>query len=49
MTDTIIIIPRALLEQALEALESCGGLTKDDAILRVKAITALRSVLEQPQ
>ena len=37
---------RLLLRQALEALENCGGLTKNDAIQRVAAIAAIKERLK---
>ena len=38
---------REVMQQALEALENCGGLTKNDAIRRVTAINALEAALAE--
>lgn len=39
---------RTAAQQALEALENCGGLTARDARQRVASITALRAALSEP-
>jgi hypothetical protein len=45
---TKILIDQNVVEQALGALENCGGLTARDARQRVASITALRAALAEP-